>query len=100
MRRLQQFGRVRRGISPRPVRRQDSEPKKITPPFPVSSGWGVNCQLTDHLALMLGYQTMWIEGVAVLPAQLDDLAVPLLGDLDMSGSPFYHGANLGLRLDW
>jgi hypothetical protein len=61
---------------------------------------GMNCHLTDSLSLRLGYQAMWLEGVAILPEQLDDLAVPLLGDLDMSGSPLYHGATLGLQLDW
>ncbi len=61
---------------------------------------GVNYQLTDCLALRLGYQAMWIEGVAVLPEQLDDLAVPILGELDMGGSPFYHGAYFGAQLDW
>ncbi len=61
---------------------------------------GMNCHLTDCLSLRLGYQAMWLEGVAVLPEQLDDLAVPLLGDLDMSGSPLYHGVTVGLQLDW
>jgi len=61
---------------------------------------GANYSVTDRLALRLGYQAMWIEGVAVLPEQLDDLAVPILGDLDMGGSPFYHGFYLGGQFDW
>lgn len=61
---------------------------------------GVNYYVTDCLALRLGYQALWIEGVAILPEQLDDLAVPLLGDLDMGGSPFYHGVYFGAQVDW
>ena len=61
---------------------------------------GVNYHLTDCLALRLGYQAMWIEGVAILPEQLDDIVVPILGELDMGGSPLYHGAILGVQLDW
>ena len=61
---------------------------------------GVNYDLTDWLALRLGYQAMWVEGVAILPEQLDDLAVPILGDPDVSGSPFYHGATFGLQVAW
>ncbi len=61
---------------------------------------GVNYHLTDCIALKLGYQAMWMEGVAILPEQLDDLAVPILGDLDMGGSPLYHGASFGAQLAW
>jgi hypothetical protein len=61
---------------------------------------GANYYITNRLALRAGYQAMWIEGVAILPEQLDDLAVPLLGDLDMGGSPFYHGAYFGAQIDW
>ena len=61
---------------------------------------GANYSITQCLALRVGYQAQWIEGVAVLPEQLDDLAVPILGDLDMGGSPFYHGLYVGTQLDW
>jgi hypothetical protein len=61
---------------------------------------GANYYVTDRLAVRAGYQAMWIEGVAVLPEQLDDLAVPILGDLDMGGSPFYHGWYFGAQFDW
>jgi hypothetical protein len=61
---------------------------------------GANYHLTNNLDVKLGYQAMWVEGFAILPEQLDDLAVPLLGDLDMGGSTIYHGFNLGLALEW
>jgi hypothetical protein len=61
---------------------------------------GANYCVTDRLSLRAGYQALWIEGVAVLPEQLDDLAVPLVGDLDMGGSPFYHGLYFGAQFDW
>jgi hypothetical protein len=61
---------------------------------------GANYFVTNNLAVRLGYQAMWIEGVAILPEQLDDLAVPLVGSLDMGGSPFYHGFYFGAQLDF
>jgi len=60
----------------------------------------MNYWLTDHLAFRLGYQAMWMEGVALLPEQLDDLAVPILGDLDMAGSPLYQAITFGTQLRW
>jgi hypothetical protein len=40
--------------------------------------------------------------VALLPEQLDDLSVPILGmiDFNMGGNPVYHGANFGVELVW
>ena len=61
---------------------------------------GMNYWLTDHLAFTLGYQAMWMEGVALLPEQLDDLAVPILGDLDMAGSPLYQAITFGTQIKW
>jgi len=61
---------------------------------------GLNYHLTDCLALRVGYQMMWLEGVALLPEQLDDLAVPLLGQADMDGRPIYHGYHVGLQYDF
>jgi hypothetical protein len=54
--------------------------------------------LTDCLSIRAGYQVLWIEGVAILPEQLDDLAVPLAGEPDLGGSPVYHGAYVGLEM--
>jgi hypothetical protein len=61
---------------------------------------GLNYHMTDSLALRLGYQAMWLDGIAVIPEQLDDLAVPLRGRMDMDGKVFYQGVNLGARFDW
>jgi len=61
---------------------------------------GVNYSVTDNLAVRLGYQAMRIGGVALLPEQLDDLKVPLLGELDMDGNTLYQGVNLGFQFNW
>jgi hypothetical protein len=55
-------------------------------------------QLTRNLALRAGYQLLWLEGVALMnDNQLDALVA---GDVDTSGSPFYHGAMVGTELRW
>ncbi len=59
------------------------------------------CQLTDDLSLTAGYQVMWLSGVAVAGDQVAS-ADPLAGTatVDTTGSPFYHGANVGLEYCW
>jgi hypothetical protein len=61
---------------------------------------GVNYCLTSRLALRAGYQVMWIEGVALLPEQLDNVDPATGAILDLGGSPLYHGGFVGLRLLW
>ncbi len=54
--------------------------------------------VSESLSLKAGYRAMWIDGIALIPEQLDDLAVPLLGQLDDNGSVFYSGFSLGASL--
>lgn len=61
---------------------------------------GINAryQLTRSLALRAGYQLLWVEGVALVnDNQFDALAA---GEVNTSGSPFYHGALVGAELSW
>ncbi|NQT13731.1 MAG: hypothetical protein HQ582_13340 [Planctomycetes bacterium] len=61
---------------------------------------GLNYNLTNCLALRAGYQMLWIDGVALLPEQLDDLAVPIAGEAEMGGRPVYHGYHVGLQCEF
>ncbi len=61
---------------------------------------GVSYQISDRLSANIGYQAMMVNGIAVMPEQFDDLAVPLLGELDMGGSVVYQGVSLGVKYVW
>ncbi len=53
--------------------------------------------LTDRAALTLGYQLMWVDGVALAPEQLDFTTDQYSGSaLNADGTVFYHGAYFGL----
>jgi hypothetical protein len=52
--------------------------------------------LTDNIAIRAAYQMMWIEGVVTAEGQL--ISLLSTGSLDTGGSPFYHGAAIGLEL--
>lgn len=60
-------------------------------------------RLTDTWGLRLGYNLMWLTGVALAPDQFDfsasaepDAGTRIVG----TGSVFLHGANLGLEARW
>jgi hypothetical protein len=58
--------------------------------------------LSDNIAVRLGYQAMWIQGVALGSDQMNissDLAPPAWHP-DTGGSLFYHGAFLGVELSF
>ena len=69
---------------------------------------GLRCkyQLTERLLLKAGYEAMWLEGVALAPAQISrttshavpvtDVYVQSLG-VDSSSGAFFHGATVGLE---
>ncbi|MBN2581372.1 MAG: BBP7 family outer membrane beta-barrel protein [Pirellulales bacterium] len=58
-------------------------------------------QITRHWSARLGYQVMWIEGVALASEQMltTDLAAGT-ATVDATGSPFYHGVNFNLEYRW
>jgi hypothetical protein len=59
-------------------------------------------QLTDRLALQLGYQLLWIDGVALAPDQLtgvNDVTVPI-SVLEKDGDVLFHGFFVGLEATW
>jgi hypothetical protein len=58
-------------------------------------------QLTDVWNLRLGYNLMWIEGVALAPDQLDFTNVSTSrSGLNTDGGVLYHGASVGLEARW
>jgi hypothetical protein len=69
---------------------------------------GVQCryQLTQRLLLKAGYEAIWLQGVALAPAQIrqtfcngtpaSDIYVQALG-LDSGSGVFFHGATAGLE---
>lgn len=52
-------------------------------------------QVTDNLSLTAAYQAMWIEGVAVAPAQINNVQA-----IDVNGGLFYHGVSAGLEYSY
>lgn len=58
-------------------------------------------RLTSVWGLRVGYNLMWIEGVALAPNQWDFSAADGAGSgLDSAGGIFLSGANLGLEARW
>jgi hypothetical protein len=57
--------------------------------------------ITDRLSLKLSYMALWIEGIALAPAQLavSEPANAIFG-LHQSGGSFYHGGFLGCEYRW
>jgi hypothetical protein len=52
--------------------------------------------LTDNIALRASYDLIWVEGAAVAEGQV--LSVLDSGNIDTSGSVFYHGGMLGIEI--
>ena len=61
---------------------------------------GAQYRLTDRVSLELGYQALLLRNVGLMPEQFDDLAVPILGEMDMGGRPLYHGITFGISSAW
>jgi hypothetical protein len=58
-------------------------------------------RLTENIAVQAGYQLLWLEGVALAPEQLGRTDVITQSiNLTASGSPFYHGAFVGVAVTW
>lgn len=58
-------------------------------------------RLTDVWGIRLGYNTVWISGLALAPDQYDfTLDERAGGRLNPFGGIFLHGANLGLEARW
>jgi hypothetical protein len=58
-------------------------------------------QLNETWGLRAGYNLMWIEGVALAPAQLDYTFLSTSGTgLNTGGGLFLHGVNVGLEARW
>jgi len=57
--------------------------------------------ITDRLFFTVSYMTLWIEGIALAPEQLDN-SDPSSGivSLDSSGGAFYHGGFVGGEVLW
>lgn len=57
-------------------------------------------QITDALSARIGYNVLFIEGVALAPDQLDFTDVTTSGQSLRRGGLFAHGANAGLGFNW
>lgn len=57
-------------------------------------------RLTDIWNLKVGYNAMWIAGLALAPDQLDFSLAAAPGGLTSSGGTFLHGVNAGLEARW
>jgi hypothetical protein len=57
-------------------------------------------QLTGVWGLRVGYNLIWIEGVALAPDQLDFSAATDVTQLSSNGGLFLHGVNVGLEARW
>ena len=57
--------------------------------------------LTDRLSARVGYQLLWLEGVALATDQLDNSnpSIPI-ATLDNGGGVFYHGGFAGTEFLW
>jgi hypothetical protein len=63
----------------------------LTAIYQINSVWGAR----------LGYNVIFIEGVALAPDQLDFTNTPSSGSgIDTDGSVFLHGINAGLEARW
>jgi hypothetical protein len=64
----------------------------------------VNCtlayQITDALSARIGYNVLFIEGVALAPDQLDFSDTPTSGQVLRRSGLFAHGANAGVGFTW
>lgn len=63
------------------------------------------CQVTEHMSLRLGYQLMWLDGVATAPAQVtaNDFGINGGGTISTvatGNTVFLHGAVLGAEMTW
>jgi hypothetical protein len=55
-------------------------------------------QLAKRLVLKAGYEAVWLQGVAVAPAQIQEtnITTKQIG-IDTNSGVFYHGATAGLE---
>jgi hypothetical protein len=65
----------------------------------------LNCSLirrvTDDVSIRVGYNLIWLSGVAPAPDQFDFTTTAASGTgLDPGGNVFLHGANFGLERRW
>ena len=64
-----------------------------------SAGLSALLPLTCRLDFCLGYQALWLEGVALAPSQLGVTNLQNnLAELDMNGGVFFHGCTIGLEI--
>lgn len=58
-------------------------------------------RVTDDVSIRVGYNMIWLSGIAPAPDQFDFTATAASGTgLDAGGNVFLHGANFGLERRW
>ena len=57
--------------------------------------------VSDRVAVRVGYELLWIQGVALASDQIA-VSDPAngVGGIDLTGSPFYHGVTAGVEVRW
>lgn len=58
------------------------------------------CWLSDNFGIRIGYQVMWMDGVALAPSQVAALTSPVSVDPDTTSTPFWHGALVQGEFVW
>jgi hypothetical protein len=67
----------------------------------VEVGLVASQQINEHAFVRFSYEAMWIDGVALAARQIPNTDL-LAGtaEIETSGSVFYHGASIGLEINW
>jgi hypothetical protein len=69
--------------------------------FATDVGVSLTRRLTERLSFKCSYMLLWIEGVALAPAQLDNSnPSSSIATLDNGGGVFYHGGFIGGEFLW
>ena len=74
-----------------------------TTAFVGSAGVTAIVGICNGVGVRMGYQVMWVDGVALAPEQLNstNLVAPnIAASLNMDGDLLYQGATIGLELSW
>jgi hypothetical protein len=64
-------------------------------------GFNARYRFTDRLTAIAGYNLLWVSGVALAPEQLATTNIATgVATVDVDGTLFAHGANVGLEYVW
>lgn len=88
-------------VSPANIIRPARATSDVDVGFVADLNYSLSRRLGDHWWLRLGYNLIWVTGVALAPNQFDFTDTATSGTNLIGGSSvFLHGANLGLEARW